>query len=276
MRNVYGATETSGLAADCGHHHGLHLFEDLVITGIVDENNQPVPAGTYGAKVLATVLFSRTVPLIRYEMTDSVQPAAAHPCPCGRPYATISGIQGRQQDTLRFAALDAPGTPAVEPIVFHHLMDRIDAAGWQIIQRPDVLEVLIARPPHLDIDAAAELRATLAHQRVSPPTIHIRPVETIPRSPLGKAHSSSPNLRPITLARTNPPPSGETDPVPGTAAPPAPPASTSCPPQSAPSSRCSVRVAVFGAEAVLAVGRRRWKSAIGIPRAGRTLDTQRR
>jgi hypothetical protein len=36
---------------------GMHLFEDLVITEVVDPDNQPVPPGEYGAKVLVTVLF---------------------------------------------------------------------------------------------------------------------------------------------------------------------------------------------------------------------------
>ena len=71
--NVYAATETSGIAAERGEHDGMHLFEDLVITEVVDADNQPVPPGEYGAKVLVTVLFSRTVPLIRYEMSDSLQ-----------------------------------------------------------------------------------------------------------------------------------------------------------------------------------------------------------
>jgi phenylacetate-CoA ligase len=71
--NVYAATETSSIAAECGEHTGMHLFEDLVITEVVDADNQPVPPGEYGAKVLVTVLFSRTVPLIRYEMSDSLQ-----------------------------------------------------------------------------------------------------------------------------------------------------------------------------------------------------------
>ena len=58
--DVYGATETAGIAAECGQHRGLHLFEDLVITEIVDEHNRPVPPGVYGARALVTVLFSRT------------------------------------------------------------------------------------------------------------------------------------------------------------------------------------------------------------------------
>jgi phenylacetate-CoA ligase len=53
-----------------------------------------------------TVLFSRTLPLIRYEMSDSLQLALEHSCPCGRPYVLISGIQGRQQDALTFPTAD--------------------------------------------------------------------------------------------------------------------------------------------------------------------------
>ena len=71
--NVYGATETSSIASECDHHSGLHLYEDLVIAEAVDSDNQPVPAAVYADKLLVTVLFSRTMPLIRYEMSDSVK-----------------------------------------------------------------------------------------------------------------------------------------------------------------------------------------------------------
>ena len=58
-------------------HKGLHLFEDLVITEVVDEKNRPVSPGAYGDKVLMTVLFGRTQPLIRYGMSDSIKPASS-------------------------------------------------------------------------------------------------------------------------------------------------------------------------------------------------------
>lgn len=185
--NVYGATETSGIAADCGQHAGMHLFEDLVIPEVVDENNQPVPPGVYGAKVLVTVLFSRTLPLIRYEMSDSVQLAAEHDCPCGRPYALLSGIQGREQEALRFPTRDGAGR-VVQPVVFQHVMDRVSTAGWQVIQHPDGLEVLLAQPHAVDRPAlGASLQAALTAQGVVTPTVRIREVAAIPRTALGKA-----------------------------------------------------------------------------------------
>jgi phenylacetate-CoA ligase len=185
--NVYAATETSGIAAECDQHTGMHLFEDLVITEVVDAGNRPVPPGQYGAKVLVTVLLSRTLPLIRYEMGDSLKLAAGHDCPCGRPYALLTGIQGREEEALTFATANGRSR-TVQPLVFHHVMDRVTASGWQIKQHRGDLEVLVAQPRDLDPDVlAASVREALAAQGIRPPDIQIRKVATIPRTALGKA-----------------------------------------------------------------------------------------
>jgi phenylacetate-coenzyme A ligase PaaK-like adenylate-forming protein len=60
--NQYAAAESGGLAAECTDHRGLHLYEDLVIFEVVDQNNHPTPAGVYGEKLLITLLFNRTQP----------------------------------------------------------------------------------------------------------------------------------------------------------------------------------------------------------------------
>jgi phenylacetate-CoA ligase len=80
--NVYAATETGGIAGECAQHQGMHLFEDLIIAEVVDDAYRPVPPGQPGDRLLVTVLFSRTLPLIRYEMTDLVT-LATEPCPDG-------------------------------------------------------------------------------------------------------------------------------------------------------------------------------------------------
>ncbi len=50
--NQYAATESGSLAAECDHHRGMHLMEDLVIVEVVDQDNRPVPPGVYGDKLL--------------------------------------------------------------------------------------------------------------------------------------------------------------------------------------------------------------------------------
>jgi putative adenylate-forming enzyme len=185
--NVYGATESATIAAECDQHTGLHLFEDLVITEVVDDQYHPVPPGRYGEKVLITVLFSRTQPLIRYEMSDRVQVAVSS-CLCGRPYALLDGVQGRVEDILHFPAVGGGWVP-VHPNVFHDILDLVPAGGWQVVQRSDGLHVLLSmvREGVSDERLAETLeRALAAHGALVPP-VQIERVSVIPRGPAGKA-----------------------------------------------------------------------------------------
>lgn len=127
---TYAATETASIASDCRLHR-LHLYEDLVVAEFVDEENQPVPPGTYGARVLVTVLFSSTLPLIRYEISDSVAPSPVR-CECGLPFSVIEGIRGRREDVVW---LDGPsGRVAIQPGLFGDVLESEGVAGWQVVQ----------------------------------------------------------------------------------------------------------------------------------------------
>lgn len=184
--NVYAATEPAGVASECTRHR-LHVFEDLVVTEVVDERNRPVPPGRSGAKVLVSVLFSRTQPLIRYEMSDSVT-LSAELCDCGLPFRTLDAIEGRIEDTLTMPGID--GSPVrVHPNVFGHVMERVPVREWQIVQEPAALRVLLARPdPSLDVDVlATNLRRELRGVGVADAVINIEQVAQVPRTAAGKA-----------------------------------------------------------------------------------------
>ncbi|MEO5951298.1 MAG: phenylacetate--CoA ligase family protein [Chloroflexia bacterium] len=185
--NVYGATETSCIASECDHHSGLHLYEDLVIVEAVDGDNQPVPAARYADKLLVTVLFSRTMPLIRYEISDSVKLADAS-CRCAMPYGLIESIQGRVEEVMHLRN-DRGEQVTVQPIVFHRIMEAVMAAEWQVIQTEGGLEVLIggAREGFSAEALAGELQHELSAQGVAQLPIKVMQVEAIPRNALGKA-----------------------------------------------------------------------------------------
>ena len=202
---VYAATEPAGIASECEQHRGMHLFEDLVITEVVDENNKPTPPGVYGHKVLVTVLFSRTMPLIRYEMSDSVRPASSPHCPCGRPFALIDGIQGREEDVLHFPAKTGDQV-SVQPIVFHRVMDAVPAGGWQVVQGPEGLTVLLSgvREDFADAALIDSLRRELEVQGVIVPPVRVRRVPNIPRTTVGKAPLIKAYLPASEMLRRNP------------------------------------------------------------------------
>jgi phenylacetate-coenzyme A ligase PaaK-like adenylate-forming protein len=95
----YGLTEEPHVACECGEHAGLHIFEDLSIVEVVDADGAPVPSGMLGSRYLLTNLYNRVQPLIRYEVTDLIA-TADEPCACGRPFARIVKIGGREEHML--------------------------------------------------------------------------------------------------------------------------------------------------------------------------------
>lgn len=184
--NFYGSTESGQIAAECSRQRGMHLLDDLVIVEVVDRDNRPVPPGVYGEKVLITVLFRRTQPLIRYELSDIVR-LASEPCSCGIAYPLIDDIQGRVWEVLYFATPTGGRVP-VQPLVLNNVMESVPAE-WQVVQEPAGLRVLLSNvqgqfDEELLVD---ELRRALAAQGATVPPVWIQRVAAIPRNAGGKA-----------------------------------------------------------------------------------------
>ncbi len=91
----------------------MHLNEDLQIVEPVDENGNPVSPGTRSAKIYLTNLFNRTLPLIRYEITDQVTFLTDEACACGSNLRRIGNIEGRLEDIITYE-----GGVKVHPVVF--------------------------------------------------------------------------------------------------------------------------------------------------------------
>jgi phenylacetate-CoA ligase len=183
--NVYAATETAGVASECSRHR-LHLYEDLLIPEVVDDRNRPVPVGTAGAKLLVTVLFSRTQPLIRYEVSDRLR-LSTDACECGLPFGVVAAIEGRAEDVLSLPALPG-GTITIHPNVFHRVLETVAAREWQVVQDEGGLRVLLAGADPIAVTTiskrvAEELRSAGAVA----PEIRVEFVEAVPRTALGKA-----------------------------------------------------------------------------------------
>ncbi len=185
--NQYAATETGGIAAETTEHRGMFLFEDLNIVEVVDENNRPVPPGTYGAKLLVTNLFNRTQPLIRYEISDSVC-LGSDVGPKGGPFRRIDGVQGRTEDVLRFPSASG-GELVVHPLTFHRVLDTLPVSGWQVVQKADGLNILLSGAANGLNDKALSdgVRDALAQQGIRVSRITVEHVAEIPKSASGKA-----------------------------------------------------------------------------------------
>ena len=126
-----------------------------------------------------TVLFSRTQPLIRCEMSDSVAVSMAS-CPCGRPFALLAGVQGRSEETLHLP--DATGVLIdVRPNAFHRVLETVEARGWQVAHGKRGIRVLLAgAAAAVDVASVeAKIRAALVETHAMPPPISVELVVAI-------------------------------------------------------------------------------------------------
>jgi phenylacetate-coenzyme A ligase PaaK-like adenylate-forming protein len=147
-----------------------------------------VPPGEYGAKILVTTLFSRTQPLIRYELNDSVR-MSTEPHDCGLPFAVLESIQGRVEDSLTLPAISG-GEVLIRPLVINRIMDIIPVSGWQVIEQEDNgLVVLLtgARNGLTDPALVDQINKSLAQEGARAPYIRIQHVAEIPKTASGKA-----------------------------------------------------------------------------------------
>jgi phenylacetate-coenzyme A ligase PaaK-like adenylate-forming protein len=181
--DVYAATETATIASLCARRT-RHLYEDLVVCENVDDDGHPVAEGQTGSRILVTVLFARTLPLIRYELTDRVAVGPAD-CDCGRPYRSLLSVEGRLEEVLHLPGTRGP--VRVHPDVFHSVLEDLATGGWQVIRDDRGLRILLLDPPPTDPHAvAAAVTTRLQAAGVAPLDIRVEAVETIPRTALGK------------------------------------------------------------------------------------------
>ena len=75
------------------------MTDDLVITEFVDHDDRPTDDPDEIDRVLVTSLFGRSLPLIRYELSDIPVPGD-RPCSCGAIYPLIREVKGRADDAF--------------------------------------------------------------------------------------------------------------------------------------------------------------------------------
>ncbi|MDR0713747.1 MAG: phenylacetate--CoA ligase [Bacteroidales bacterium] len=97
--NSYGLSEMNGpgVAFECTHQTGLHLWEDAFYPEIIDPDTlEPLPDGNTGELVL-TSLDRQAMPILRYRTRDLTRIIPGR-CPCGRTHRRIDRIKGRTDD----------------------------------------------------------------------------------------------------------------------------------------------------------------------------------
>ena len=143
--DIYGLSEIigPGVAQECHHKDGLHVFSDVFYPEIVDpKTGREVREGEDGELVITT-LTKQGIPLIRYGTRDIVS-MTHEKCRCGRTSPRISKIKGRTDDMIVVRGIN------VFPSQIEHVLVGIEGTQphYQIIvdrqaHHLDEVEVLV-------------------------------------------------------------------------------------------------------------------------------------
>jgi len=159
--DVYGLSEIigPGVAQECPHKNGLHIFSDVFYPEIINpETGEEVAEGEDGELVITT-LTKQAIPLIRYRTRDIVS-INYEKCRCGRTSPRISKIKGRTDDMIVVRGIN------VFPSQIEHVLVGIKETQpyYQIIvdrqaHKLDQVEVLVEVEEKIFSDEIKELKA---------------------------------------------------------------------------------------------------------------------
>lgn len=124
--STYASTEMSTAFTECEFQVGGHHHPELIITEILDEDENPVKEGESG-ELTITTLGVEALPLLRFKTGDLVK-AHYEPCKCGRNTMRLSPVIGRKQQMIKYK-----GTTLYPPAMNDILNDFAGISCYQIV-----------------------------------------------------------------------------------------------------------------------------------------------
>jgi len=114
LYSTYASTEMGTAFAECEHQIGGHHHPELIITEILDDENQPVKNGEEG-ELVVTTLGVEGMPLLRFKTGDIVK-VHDTPCKCGRNTLRLGPVVGRKKQMIKYK-----GTTIYPPAMYNLL-----------------------------------------------------------------------------------------------------------------------------------------------------------
>jgi len=158
----YGLSEIigPGVAGECIHKDGLHLFEDAFLPEIIDpDSGVLLPPGSVGELVLTT-LAKEALPLIRYRTRD-ITSLDYSLCACGRTMVRMKKTMGRSDDMLIIRGVNVFPSQIEEVLV---AIEGCEPHYQLVVSRQgamDILEVCIEVTENIFFDEMKLQRAFL-------------------------------------------------------------------------------------------------------------------
>jgi len=136
----YGLSEVMGpgIAGECLHRCGMHIFEDHFIAEIIDpESGEVLPPGSTGELVLTSIT-KEAFPMLRYRTRDITR-LDYTPCACGRTHLRMQKTMGRSDDMLIIKGVNVFPTQ-IEEVLFQ--VEGCEPHYQLVIEREGTMDTL--------------------------------------------------------------------------------------------------------------------------------------
>lgn len=174
--DYYATSEVSHIAAQCGQHEGLHVFEENIVVETV-KDEESASSGEEG-RVLLTNLHSYAMPFIRYDTGDlgKILPDA---CACGRELSLLK-LSGRTYEY--FVNSDGSFTYLRD---FQTFFEDLPIKEFQVVQESyDEIVVKVVRRPGYRKAHTDFILKNVKH--LGPAKVRVELVSSIPLEESGK------------------------------------------------------------------------------------------
>jgi phenylacetate-CoA ligase len=154
--DIYGLSEIlgPGVAIECAHQAGLHLFEDQFLMEIVDPQTDQVRSEGEVGELVITTLTKQAFPMIRYR-THDLTSIIPEPCACGRTIRRIRRIHSRCDDMMIIRGVNV-------------FPSQIEAALLSVMSSSPHYQILLTRHGGLDqIEVRLEVTEGMFGDRIS-------------------------------------------------------------------------------------------------------------
>jgi phenylacetate-CoA ligase len=183
IANLYGQSEHVALAVSCPASASLHVDMTYGVVELVDVDGKPIHEPGVVGEIVATGLYNRVAPLIRYATGDRAAWDSG-PCGCGLSTPRLSRVDGRTRNVV----VDSSGHRHLFGTSFSGLLWRPDAPFARVQFRqdePGILVVAIRPRPGVD-PRAAEAWVRDALENLDGFTVRVSAQERFRTTGLGK------------------------------------------------------------------------------------------
>lgn len=115
LYSTYASTEMGTAYTECTARQGGHEHPQLIISELLDENNQVLTTEDAEGELCITTLGVKGMPLLRFKTGDMVR-FYHEKCSCGRTSKRVSPVLGRKNQMIKYK-----GTTLYPPAIFEVL-----------------------------------------------------------------------------------------------------------------------------------------------------------